>query len=48
MNIQLRYVAFKDLYNKLQLYSILAKEKNYTEVKSKKYRERIKSLINTV
>lgn len=48
MNIQLRYVAFKDFYNKLQLYSSIANAKNYTEVKSKKYRERIKSLINTV
>jgi hypothetical protein len=48
MDIQLRYVAFKDLYDKLELYSRIANIKNYTDLKSKKYRERITSLINTV
>ncbi|MBD2139570.1 hypothetical protein H6F32_18865 [Anabaena sp. FACHB-1237] len=48
MNIQLRYAAFKDLYKKLQFYSNLIDQKNYSEINSKKYREKIKSLINNV
>ncbi|MEH2462717.1 hypothetical protein [Nostoc sp.] len=48
MNIQLRCAAFKDLQKRLELYSSIANAKNYTEVKSKKFREIIISLINTV
>ncbi|MEH2445864.1 MAG: hypothetical protein V7K18_08775 [Nostoc sp.] len=48
MDIQLRYAAFKDLYDKLESYSRIAHIKNYTDLTSKKYKERIKSLINTV
>lgn len=48
MNIQVKYATLKDLRYKCSLYSSIIDEKGYSELQSRKYKDKIKGLIDII